>query len=998
MRIRRIAANDFKQLQSVDLYLPAVGRFLVQGKNEAGKSTLFEALYFGLFGKGLTGRGNDDLIGYAREKARVEIWVEARDKLFKIERSLTRGKSAVSQNAFLTIEYPDRPPDEVRGTTAVSKRLADEFGFNGEDLLNTCFVEQKKLDKLEGVDRQKREDSLMRLLNLDHLTQLERDFKITPEERKQAEFLSQKITLVRIRDEHLPYHRAKLAAVEQDLHIVTARDGLRQALAEYDEMDRQTAEAERLRARETDLRQREADLDTVKQAGQAINELITTLEFIESERERERRLREDIGLCQTAAQALPDLDRRATALRAVADRLNRLDRVSRRHAAAQADAAQYEHKAQTLRERLSEQATARERLTGLMGQVQDAQTRLTTAEQALQAWQEQAVLVDWREAYLAATSPQRAQSELAERQAERGRLRQVFDTAVAAFLAHPPAGAAALLDAVRALLAQLGDLFSQADSVAHRAGYLEGSYATLVQRAEADQARRTTLEKRLREQGAAVPTSLEEADARLAGLSALVAGRDQAVLQTEANTARDLVAALGGQRDEVQRKHDDLARQVRGQDMAQVEQAAQAARRQADKAQRILATWQPHAYSALGGLGEKPDTLAEAVRVAERDAWAARQQVEKRAGLEADARKCLAEIERLEQKMAELHPQILAVEASLPLLTPALRIDDVQPVRLTLRSRYAALGGDRVRHELAQVQQALGSAKEAREQAQGRLTAALEAARTHLRAADLRDELPDFERETVAQAYERLSEYDQVAATLQQERDSLMSEIGGLRKQAAKLEEELRLGDTPVDLAEAEAELGRLERDLVVRDRARMLVGQARERIVKRIMPHTLEYMQRILPQLTSGRYMMAHLTDDYKITVLDERAGDRGEFKSKEIFSGGCRDQLSLALRLSFALATLPAERGHAPQFIFLDEPLSAFDDERAEALLAMLTDTDSEVSRAFGQIFLISHGRVNESAFTYRIRLEAGRVADHDLPDPDALVPQAPLLELVK
>ncbi len=997
MRIRRIAANDFKQLQSVDLYLPPVGRFLVQGKNEAGKSTLFEALFFGLFGKGLTGRGNEDLIGYAREKARVEIWVEAADKLFKIERSLARGKSAVSQNAFLTVEYPDGRRDEVRGATAVSKRLADEFGFNGEDLLNTCFVEQKKLDKLEGVDRQKREESLMRLLNLDHLIQMERDFKITAEEKGQLEFMRQKVDLGRIREE-LPRLETRLRDVEQELHLASAREGLVQALAAHDEIERQTDEIQALEGRVGDLAQREAELERILEAGQAVKDLIGALEQIERERDEEARLRHVIAEYQTAAQALPDLERRAAALRRVTHRLARLDRVCRRQVEAQAEAAQREQDAQTLRERLDEQARVTTRLAELMTQVDMARTRLTEAEQALQAWHERSALADWREAYLAASGPQRAQSELAERQAERGRLRQSFDAAIAAFLANPPSTIAALMAAVRTLLGQLGELFTQADAAAHRAGYLEGSHETLVQRAEADQKRLKTLEKRLRDQGAAVPQSQAAADRRLGELTALIAGRDQGTLQSEANAARDEVAKLGGQRDVLQRTADDLARQVRGQDIGRVEQAAQGARRQADKAQRIVGVWQPRAYGTLGALGQTPEGLEQALREADYALRAARERVAELPTLEDQVRRCAVEIRKHEQRMTDLHPKILAVEASLPILTPSLRIDDVQPARLALRGRFTALGGERVRQESRDVQTALGTARARRQHAQQALQEAVATTRTHLREAQVGEALPDSERATVAQAYERLAEFELDAQALQPARDRLVSDIGGLRRHRNQLEAKLGLGDLDLDLADAEAELRRLERDQRVRDRARSLVTHVRERIVKRIMPHTMDYMQRILPQLTSGRYMMAQLTDDYKITVLDERAGDRGEFKSKDIFSGGCRDQLSLALRLSFALATLPAERGHAPQFIFLDEPLSAFDDERADALLALLTDSESEVSRAFGQIFLISHGRVNEAAFTYRIRMEGGRVAEHDLPDAASFEVQPPILELVQ
>jgi DNA repair exonuclease SbcCD ATPase subunit len=362
--------------------------------------------------------------------------------------------------------------------------------------------------------------------------------------------------------------------------------------------------------------------------------------------------------------------------------------------------------------------------------------------------------------------------------------------------------------------------------------------------------------------------------------------------------------------------------------------------------------------------------------------------------LEADLRERDRRIASHEASMTELHPRIFAVEASLPSLTPSLRLDDVQPALQTLRSRFLALGGERLRQEIRDTHSALGSAQEKRDQAQRRQADALQTAHACLRDARLADLLPTLDMASVRTALDGLAEFSLDTRTLTEERDHLIAEIGKLRGQRNALELKLSLHNTPLDVEACEIDLARLRREHSVREHAREIVAKARERIVKKIMPHTMDYMQRILPQLTSGRYMLAQLTDDYKITVLDERAGDKGEFKSKDIFSGGCRDQLSLALRLSFALATLPAERGGAPRFIFLDEPLSAFDDERADALLYLLTE--GEVSQAFDQIFLISHGRVDESAFTYRIRLDGGRVTDHDLPAPEPLAVPQPALQL--
>jgi exonuclease SbcC len=163
-------------------------------------------------------------------------------------------------------------------------------------------------------------------------------------------------------------------------------------------------------------------------------------------------------------------------------------------------------------------------------------------------------------------------------------------------------------------------------------------------------------------------------------------------------------------------------------------------------------------------------------------------------------------------------------------------------------------------------------------------------------------------------------------------------------------------------------------RDIAVRERAIRILDLARSSIMRKVMPYTLAHMRRILPALTMDRYHDAELTEDYKIRVWDERAG---AWKSKNIFSGGTRDQFSLALRLAFAIATLPQERGSAPSFIFLDEPLSSFDAERSAALLYLLTQ--GEVAEAFDQILVISHSNSPAAdGFQYRVHLEAGRVSE--------------------
>lgn len=100
-----------------------------------------------------------------------------------------------------------------------------------------------------------------------------------------------------------------------------------------------------------------------------------------------------------------------------------------------------------------------------------------------------------------------------------------------------------------------------------------------------------------------------------------------------------------------------------------------------------------------------------------------------------------------------------------------------------------------------------------------------------------------------------------------------------------------------------------------------------------------------------------------------------------KKVFSGGARDQISLALRLAFALATLPGEHNIRPGFLFLDEPLSSFDQSRTQALVELLTR--GLIRQSFQQIFLVSHSQSFDAAlFDFRLKMESGRVIESTLP----------------
>ncbi|TMI54052.1 SMC family ATPase [Candidatus Bathyarchaeota archaeon] len=142
-----------------------------------------------------------------------------------------------------------------------------------------------------------------------------------------------------------------------------------------------------------------------------------------------------------------------------------------------------------------------------------------------------------------------------------------------------------------------------------------------------------------------------------------------------------------------------------------------------------------------------------------------------------------------------------------------------------------------------------------------------------------------------------------------------------------------------------------LEKDLAVVKYSVKGLEQTSESLRNRVKPQVERYMGLILPVITSGRYKAVQLEEDYTVRVFDPEAG---EFRPKEVFSGGTEDQLLLAMRLAFALALIPQAKGRNPEFLFLDEPLGSSDKVRREGILALM---HKELSENFKQIFLISH-----------------------------------------
>ncbi|MGA2462681.1 MAG: AAA family ATPase [Candidatus Bathyarchaeia archaeon] len=209
-------------------------------------------------------------------------------------------------------------------------------------------------------------------------------------------------------------------------------------------------------------------------------------------------------------------------------------------------------------------------------------------------------------------------------------------------------------------------------------------------------------------------------------------------------------------------------------------------------------------------------------------------------------------------------------------------------------------------------------------------------------------------------------------------RETLGRQMAGLQAELQQNQQRIRQlddyiaehGDIVSRVQAQEGAVKKLERHLQVVWRAVEGLQGTAESLRNRIRPNVQAYMGAILPALTSSRYKAAMLDENYNLQVWDPEAG---EYKPRDVYSGGTEDQFLLAMRLAFALALLPEVKGQKPEFVFLDEPLGSSDEVRRSSILEYLA---VDLSKKFKQIFIISHVGGLDEHIQNVITLEDGQV----------------------
>ncbi|MAG35645.1 MAG: hypothetical protein CL878_05290 [Dehalococcoidia bacterium] len=187
IRLRHLKLGNFKGLQHVDLAFPDRGTVLIEGLNEAGKSSLFDGLHFALYGLPLVG-DQASAVAYNAEVADASAVLDVDDTRLTLRRRVRLMPSGPRHEVELWVQTSGDEAEYVRGVRAVGGRLIAEMGgLTAEALQNSCLVVQKQLGRLEGLSRRDREEALGVLLNLSRLSVIERTLRATREHERKAD-------------------------------------------------------------------------------------------------------------------------------------------------------------------------------------------------------------------------------------------------------------------------------------------------------------------------------------------------------------------------------------------------------------------------------------------------------------------------------------------------------------------------------------------------------------------------------------------------------------------------------------------------------------------------------------------------------------------------------------------------------------------------------------------------------------------------------------------
>ena len=171
MILTNLKLENFKKYSSFEIGFDS-GLIGIIGKNGSGKSTIFEAILFALYGE-LRNKGDKEVVRNAnasvKDAVTVELDFEIDTNEYKVIREF-RGKS-LSANAKL---YKNNELITT-GAKEVTQSIINLTKMNRDAFVHTLFASQKELTSLSNSKPEDRKRMIRKLLGLEKIDYIEKE-------------------------------------------------------------------------------------------------------------------------------------------------------------------------------------------------------------------------------------------------------------------------------------------------------------------------------------------------------------------------------------------------------------------------------------------------------------------------------------------------------------------------------------------------------------------------------------------------------------------------------------------------------------------------------------------------------------------------------------------------------------------------------------------------------------------------------------------------------
>ncbi|ABL78969.1 AAA family ATPase [Thermofilum pendens] len=290
-----LKAQNFRRLNFQEPLVFPKGFVVIRGRNEAGKSTILEAVLFGLFGdyriiqelRGAREAGLDSVVNHRSGRARVEVVFEVEGRRYRVERVVERGREGGRQVEARLVEITQGGERLIATSPSrVNEEVSKLVRVNWREMLATNVIAQKDLEHLLRMGKNEREKVINMMMGFESynkaIEKLEEERRAMQQELEkkvlEKSSLEDKLRNLEELKVKVEEYRRELEEVEKELPALRSEeersrkvreylDGLLRVLREREKTSRSIEEVER-RIRELEEERRSLEEKAVKLKGE----------------------------------------------------------------------------------------------------------------------------------------------------------------------------------------------------------------------------------------------------------------------------------------------------------------------------------------------------------------------------------------------------------------------------------------------------------------------------------------------------------------------------------------------------------------------------------------------------------------------------------------------------------------------------------------------------------------------------------------------------------